>query len=103
MGFLDNILNNVFNSLSNMNCTINGERLKELREKHGYSRAELAEKTYTTIEIIQGWEEGWACINPSSGEISIMAELFNISEEKFRTEINADEENDFDYEDSDDE
>lgn len=99
MGLLDKILFSVAERMSTMKCTINGQRLKELREMHGYSRIFLAEETLTTKETIQGWEEGWACMNPSSGEISIMAELFHLSEEEFRNEINADEEFDFDYED----
>ena len=83
-------------------CTINGTRLKELREQNGYSREELAEKICVTQYIIQGWEQGWGLINPSSGEISEMAELFHLSEDQLREELDANEENDSDYEDDED-
>lgn len=77
-------------------CTINGERLRELRELNGYSRSEIAKETLTTEYIIQGWEEGFAIMNPSSGEIEVMAEMFNLSEEQLREEIDAPMENDYD-------
>lgn len=77
--------------------TIDGYRLKELREMNGYSRSEVARETLTTETIIQGWEEGFAVMNPSSGEIETMAEMFGLSEEQFREEINASIENDYDY------
>lgn len=78
-------------------CTINGERLRELREINGYSRTEVAKETLTTEYIIQGWEEGFATMNPSSGEIETMAEMFYLSEGQLREEINAPIENDYDY------
>ena len=77
-------------------CTINGKRLQEIRENNGYSRGEVAKETLTTEAINRGWEAGFAAMNPSSGEISVMAEMFNMSEDEFREEINADKENDFD-------
>lgn len=95
---LDDISFDIRSRISERDYTINGEALKELREKSGISRSELAAHTLTTKEIVQGWEEGWGIMNPSSGEISIMAELFHLSEEEFREIINADEENDYDYE-----
>ena len=48
---------------------MNGRKLKELRDKHGYSREKFAQLLYVTPSIIESWEEGWAIINPSSGEI----------------------------------
>lgn len=84
--------------ISKGKCTINGKRLKELREQNGYSQEELADKIYCTKYIIQGWEEGWGIINPSSGEIDEMAMLFGLSEEELREQIDADEEKDYDYE-----
>lgn len=82
----------------NGRCTINGRRLKELREKNGLTREELAQKILVTKHIIQSWEEGWGIINPSSGEISEMADLFGLSEAELREAIDADERFDYDYE-----
>lgn len=79
-----------------------GDRLKELREKHGYSRKELAEKLYVTEAFIQGWEEGWDIINPSSGEIAEMADAFGIDEEKLRFYLEQDEDEDYDIDADDD-
>ena len=75
---------------------MNGEKLKELREKYGYSREELAEDLYVTASIIQSWEEGWAIINPSSGEIGEMAELFHMAEESLREILDLSEDDDYD-------
>lgn len=88
MGFFD---------LLGERCTINGKRLQELRESNNYSRKEVAEEILTTEAIISGWEEGFAMMNPSSGEIETMAEMFHMTEEQFREEIDASEENDYDY------
>ena len=48
---------------------MNGKTFKELREKHGYSRKEKANRLYVGESMVQSWEEGWSLINPSSGEI----------------------------------
>ena len=77
---------------------MNGQRLRALRQEVGLSQEKLAERIYVTKYIIQSWEEGWHIINPSSGEIEEMAEIFGISEEQLRLEIDAPEKNDFDYE-----
>ena len=76
--------------------TINGPQLKELREQVGLSQKDLADKIPVTKYIIQGWEEGWAIINPSSGEIDEMAEIFHIPETELRKVINAPKEFDYD-------
>ena len=77
-----------------------GERLFELRTKFGYTREELAESLYVTPSIIQSWEQGWAIINPSSGEIDEMAEVFEMTEEELREYLEQDEEDDYDNENS---
>ena len=76
--------------------TINGPQLKELREQFGLSQKDLADKIPVTKYIIQGWEEGWAIINPSSAEIDEMVEFFHISETELRKIINAPKEFDYD-------
>ena len=75
--------------------TINGEVLKNIRENSNITREELANLIYVTPYIIQSWEEGWGIMNPSSGEISGMAEIFNMTEDDLREKINASEENDY--------
>ena len=62
--------------------TMNGEKLKNIREKTGYSRKELAERILVTEYVVQSWEEGWYITQPSSGEIEGLAEMFNLSEEE---------------------
>lgn len=74
---------------------MNGNELKKLREKHGYSRQFLAKKIDVTVAIIKSWEEGWNIINPSSGEIEGMSELFNIPENTLREIIDQNAENDY--------
>lgn len=76
---------------------MNGKRLQELREINGYTRDEVAERVLVTEMIVQGWEQGWGSINPSSGEIEEMAEMFNMTEEELRFEIEQEEEDDYDY------
>lgn len=83
--------------MSEGKCTINGKRLQELREMNGISRADFSGYVDTNKATIQGWEEGWAWHNPSSDEILRMAEVFHMTEEEFRKEINAEEEYDSDY------
>lgn len=56
---------------------MDGKKLQYLREKNHISRQELANKLYVTPYIIQSWEEGWAIINPSSGEIEELANAFS--------------------------
>ena len=77
-----------------MASSIDGNRLKQLREENGYTLDEVAKETYNTVYTVQSWEEGWALSNPSSGEISSLAEMFDMSEDDLRDEINADEEYD---------
>lgn len=74
---------------------MDGDRLKELREKFGYSREELAEKVCVTKYIIQSWEEGWAFMNPSSGEIEELADAFHMTEEELRDVLAQDEDDDY--------
>lgn len=74
---------------------MNGNALKTLREEHGYSRSELAEILYVTASMIQSWEEGWAIINPSKGEIREMAEAFNMSVDELREVLDADPDDDY--------
>ncbi len=74
---------------------MNGNALKELREKNGYSRSQLAEKLYVTASMIQSWEEGWAIINPSNGEIDEMADAFGMSEDELREVLDADPDDDY--------
>ena len=74
---------------------MNGNRLQELRERFGYSRNQLAEKLLVTSSMIQSWEEGWALINPSKGEIDTMAELFQMAEDELREYLDADEDEDW--------
>lgn len=81
-----------------MASSIDGNRLKQLREENGYTLDEVAKETYNTVYTVQSWEEGWALSNPSSGEISSLAEMFDMSEDDLRDEINADEEYDGDNE-----
>lgn len=69
---------------------MNSVALRNLRERYGYSRKALADKLYVTESIIQSWEEGWAIINPSSGEIEEMAGAFGMSEDDLRSYISAD-------------
>ena len=51
---------------------MNGEKLKENRERFGYSGEDLA----------QYWEEGWCIKGTSSGEIKTMADIFRMTEEE---------------------
>ena len=74
---------------------MNGNKLQELRDRFGYSRKELAEELLVTPEMIQSWEEGWALINPSNGEIDEMAKLFQMTEDELREYLDADEDEDW--------
>ena len=68
-----------------------GEVIRELREKHGYSRKELADKLYISASELQSWEEGWFIKGPSSGEIEEMADAFKMTEDSLRELINHSE------------
>lgn len=57
-----------------------GDILKDIHEKCGMDREELANAVCVTESIIQSWEQGWYIQPPSSGEIEAMAECFRISE-----------------------
>jgi len=83
-------------------CNLNGARLRQLRVAAQLSQAELGDRILCTESIVRGWEEGWGILRPSSGEIEMMAEIFQISEEQLRLELNAPEEYDYDYDDDDD-
>ena len=76
-----------------------GDKLRELREKHKITRKKLAEMIYVTESIIQSWEEGCYLMFPSSGEISEMAEIFEMEEEDLREYIEHEEINDWDKND----
>ena len=73
-----------------------GDKIKELREKHGYSRKELADRLYVTAAEVQSWEEGWFITCPSSGEIEEMANAFEMDEDRLREIIDQDESDDSD-------
>jgi len=75
---------------------MNGEKIKELREKAGLTREALAKELYVTASIIQSWEEGWYNVPPSSGEIDEMATIFKIDEENLRELLDQDECEDYD-------
>lgn len=64
---------------------MDGEKLKEIREKLGYSREEVADAALVTEYEVQSWEEGWFIKQPSSGEVELMAELFNMDEDELYT------------------
>lgn len=76
---------------------MNGKTFKELREKHGYSRKEIANRLYVGESMVQSWEEGWSLINPSSGEIEELAEIFSMEEDQLRMLLEQDEDDDDDY------
>ena len=89
-------------SATNGICNLNGARLRQLRVEAHLSQAELGNRILCTESIVRGWEEGWGIIRPSSGEIEMMAEIFRISEDQLRLELNAPEEYDYDYDYDDD-
>ena len=89
-------------SATNGICDLNGARLRQLRVAAHLSQEELGDRILCTESIIRSWEEGWGIIRPSSGEIEMMAEIFQMSEEQLRLELNAPEEYDYDYNDDDD-
>lgn len=78
---------------------MNGQKLKEIREKYGYSRKELAKILYETEYTVQSWEQGWGITPPTSGQIEKMAALFDIEEYNLRNLLEIDEYDDFDTDD----
>ena len=58
------------------------EKLKENRERFGYSGEDLAQEVLVTEGEIQYWEEGWCIKGTSSGEIKTMADIFRMTEEE---------------------
>ncbi len=53
------------------------ERLRELRQAHGYSQEELAEKMIVTRQAISKWERGDAL--PDTENLIALAEIYGIS------------------------
>lgn len=53
------------------------ERIKELREKSGYSQAEMARKLDVTRSSVNAWEMGLSM--PTTQYIVAMAKLFHVS------------------------
>lgn len=70
---------------------MDGKKLKAIREKLGYSRKDIAQVALVTEYEVQSWEEGWYIMQPSSGEIESMAELFDITEEELCTLLNIED------------
>ena len=54
-----------------------GERIRILREKAGYSQAELARRLTVTRSSVNAWESGISA--PTAGYIIEMAQLFRVS------------------------
>ena len=54
-----------------------GDRIRELREKAGYSQAELARKLTVTRSSVNAWESGLSA--PTAAYIVEMAKLFRVS------------------------
>lgn len=73
-----------------------GDILKELRQNNKLSVDELAEKICVSSSLLQSWEQGWYLILPSSGEISEMADIFDIDEDTLREILDIDENGDYD-------
>lgn len=61
---------------------MDGKKLKDIREKFGFSRKDIANAALVTEYEVQSWEEGWYIKQPSSGEIESMAEIFGMAEEE---------------------
>ena len=74
---------------------MNGKALRSLREKHGYTRRELADIICVGESVVKSWEEGWELVNPSSGEIEEMANAFDMEEEALREILEQDNEDDY--------
>lgn len=53
------------------------ERLRELRQAHGYSQEELAEKILVTRQAISKWERGDAL--PDTENLIALAEIYGVS------------------------
>lgn len=53
------------------------ERIRELREKSGYSQAQLAKKLDVTRSSVNAWEMGLSA--PTTPYVVAMAKLFHIS------------------------
>lgn len=53
------------------------ERIKELREKAGYSQAQLAKKLDVTRSSVNAWEMGLSA--PTTPYVVAMAKLFHVS------------------------
>ena len=54
-----------------------GEQIKELREKAGYSQAELARKLSVTRSSVNAWESGLSA--PTAVYIIELSKLFRVS------------------------
>lgn len=53
------------------------ERIKDLRERHGWTQADLAKNVRVTRSSVNSWESGIAV--PSTAMIVQLAELFKVS------------------------
>ena len=74
---------------------MDGSKLKELRQKNGYTREKLAKKLYVTEYILQGWEEGWSLISLSNGEMEELANAFQMTEEELRRVLSQEKDDDY--------
>ena len=54
-----------------------GNRIKELREKHGISQKELAEMLHVAPPSVSNWEHGKT--KPTKANVEILAKLFGVS------------------------
>ena len=64
-----------------------GKKIKELRNKHGLTQNELAEKLFVSYQAVSQWENGTT--NPDINTLVELAKTFNISlDELFDLKIN---------------
>lgn len=54
-----------------------GKRLKEAREKAGYSQKDVSEKLNISRQAVSKWENGWT--SPDIDTLVILSDLYNIS------------------------
>lgn len=71
-----------------MNLTM---KLKEAREKAGYSQKEVAEKLNISRQSISRWENGWSC--PDIENLVILSELYNSSIDELLNKVHIEEKN----------
>lgn len=54
-----------------------GEKLKEARERAGYSQKDVSEKLNVSRQAVSRWENGWSY--PDIENLAILSNLYNIS------------------------